>query len=131
MPEIKSLGLDRSLGLGVNTYAIAFADSAREKKRQEMMAERKISASKIREDRIAKKKRNEAWSNKHDQEHLQEARRSRKKRRMEAKRVAKMTPEELEERRQLDALLAEVRKQNRDAANDGAKGTADFEGFAD
>jgi ATP-dependent RNA helicase DDX55/SPB4 len=125
MPEIKKLGLDRSLGLGIDTSAIVFLDKAREKKRQETMAERRSTASADKAKRIAQKKRNEAWSNKHDREDLQEARRDRRKHRMEAKRVANMTAEQLEEKRQLDVLIEKVRHQHSQGA------AMDFEGFAD
>jgi ATP-dependent RNA helicase DDX55/SPB4 len=132
MPETRNLGIDRSLGLGIDTRSITFKDMAREKKRQEAIADRSASATDhSKPGREALRKKSEAWSNKHEREDLKVARRDRRKRRMDAKRVALMTPEQLNDKRQLDELLAKVRQQTQDAAEVVADLGADFQGFDD
>jgi len=131
MPETKNLGIDRSLGLAIDTSAITFKDKAREKKRQEAIVER-LSLSRDRQaERTALRKKYEAWSNKHDREDLKLARRDRRKRRMEAKRVAKLTPQQLEEKRELDELVHKVRQQNDEAMEATRETREDFAGFDD
>ncbi|KAL1877591.1 hypothetical protein VTK73DRAFT_8500 [Phialemonium thermophilum] len=139
MPETRDLGLDRSLGLGVDTEAIPFRDRAREKKRQaELAAWKAAKASGADAERAAeleqKRKRNEAWSGKHEKQDTKVARREKKRRKREAETLSKMTEEEKEERRKLDQMIEEVRRKNEAARLQAqAEGGDDdeFTGFAD
>ncbi|KAL2155504.1 hypothetical protein VTH82DRAFT_246 [Thermothelomyces myriococcoides] len=118
MPEVK--GIDRSLGLGIDTESIPFKDKAREKKRlaeleqwKKEKAEREARRANGEEDPSSlKRKKNEAWSEKHEHEDAKAARREKKRRKREAQRLARMTEKEKEEQRKLEELIAEVRKKN-------------------
>lgn len=147
MPEVK--GLDRSLGLGIDTESIPFRDKARERKRlaelerwkAEKAAEREAAAQDAAAGAGAnssslKRKKNEAWSGKHEQEDLKAARREKKRRRREAQRLSRMTEKEREEQRKLEELIGEVRKRNQERDSEQAGGGGDaggdeFEGFDD
>ncbi|KAL2265245.1 hypothetical protein VTJ83DRAFT_6345 [Remersonia thermophila] len=115
MPEVR--GLDRSLGLGIDTEAIPFRDKQREKKRLEELdkwkkekAEREAAGG----DAAAgqKRKKNEAWSGQKEQEDARAARREKKRRKREAQRLANMTEKEKEEQKKLEELIEQVRKKN-------------------
>ncbi|KAL2024081.1 hypothetical protein VTK56DRAFT_9861 [Thermocarpiscus australiensis] len=140
MPEVK--GLDRSLGLGIDTEAIPFRDKAREKKRLAELerwkaekAERLLAGGDANNGASLKRKKNEAWSGKHEQEDLRAARREKKRRKREAQRISRMTEKEREEQRKLEELISEVRKRNEERVGKqgegGAGGDVEFEGFDD
>jgi len=143
MPELKGKDIDRSLGLGIDTEAIPFREKAREKKRQEELAKwkadkaAKMAATENGGAAVAgeKRKKNEAWSAKAEQEDVKLARREKKRRKREAERASHMTEKEKEEQKKLEALIAEVRRKNAVAAAAAAaaakNGEAEFEGFDD
>ncbi|KAK4042026.1 hypothetical protein C8A01DRAFT_44915 [Parachaetomium inaequale] len=142
MPEVR--GLDRSLGLGIDTDAIPFKDKAREKKRlEELEVWKKEKAA--REALRAgggggdagpdglKRKKNEAWSGKNEQEDVKVARREKKRRKREALRLGQMSEKEREEQRKLEDMISEVRRRNAEAAaaDKGGEGGDEFGGFDD
>ncbi|AEO71158.1 uncharacterized protein THITE_2123266 [Thermothielavioides terrestris NRRL 8126] len=138
MPEVK--GLDRSLGLGIDTESIPFRDAARERKRLEELARWKAERAE-RQAAAAdggasapslKRKKNEAWSGKHEQEDLRAARREKRRKKREAQRLGRMTEKEREEQRKLEELIGEVRRRNELGASEKGGGAGDeFEGFDD
>ena len=126
MPELRRAGLDRALGLDLDLDAIPFRDKTKERKRQ---AERRAAAveagegtagaaeaAAAAERALRRRKNDEAWSGKHEREDVRAARREKKRRRREAEREARMTDGEKEEKRQLDEMVAEVRRRNEKAA---------------
>ncbi|KAK4237656.1 hypothetical protein C8A03DRAFT_44492 [Achaetomium macrosporum] len=139
MPEVK--GLDRSLGLGIDTESIPFRDKVRERKRLAELERWKKEKAERDAERAAggysngvslKRKKNEAWSGKHEAEDLKAARREKKRRKREAQRLGRMTEKEREEQRKLEEMIGEVRKRNEEWALEGYKGGGDeFEGFDD
>jgi ATP-dependent RNA helicase DDX55/SPB4 len=138
MPEVR--GVDRSLGLDIDTQTIAFRDKAREKKRLEELEIWKAekAAAKAAEragdntptDGSLKRKKNEAWSAKLDQEDVKVARREKKRRKKEALRMSTMTEKEKEEHKKLEDMIGQVRKRNAEAAANPVD-EGDFEGFDD
>lgn len=140
MPELRGLEVDRSLGLGIDTEKIAFKDKLREKKRQAEMAEWKAAKAARAAEGVdgddaqkAKRRKNEAWSVKHDREEVTVARREKKRRKREAEKQGKMTEQEKEEQKKLESMIEEVRKRNQVAAAPAAATAAadEFEGFDD
>ena len=141
MPEVK--GIDRSLGLGIDTESIPFKDKVREKKRLaelEKWKKEKAARDASRANGEAsslKRKNTEAWSGKLDQEDTKVARREKKRKKREAKRLGEMTEKEKAEHRTLEDMIEEVRRRNaaeREAAAAASKaggGGDDFEGFDD
>ncbi|KAL2129971.1 hypothetical protein VTI74DRAFT_7040 [Chaetomium olivicolor] len=145
MPEVK--GLDRSLGLGIDTESIPFKDKARERKRLaelEKWKKEKAERAAVAENGEGaagslKRKKNEAWSGKQEQEEVKLARREKKRRRREAERLSRMTEKEREEQRKLEEMIGEVRRRNemlqkeqRGKKEGGSGGDDDeFEGFDD
>ncbi|KAK3321115.1 P-loop containing nucleoside triphosphate hydrolase protein [Cercophora scortea] len=140
MPELKGKDIDRSLGLGVDTEAIPFREKLREKKRQVELAEWKAEkAARIAAERAEggaggiegvekKRRKNEAWSAKLDQEDLKVARREKKRVKREATRFSEMTEDEKKEHLKLKELLVQVRDQVKTKEKEDDE---DFEGFAD
>ncbi|KAH6613393.1 ATP-dependent rRNA helicase SPB4 [Chaetomium tenue] len=151
MPEVR--GLDRSLGLAINTESIPFRDGAREKKRLAELEQWKKEKTAREAQRAGgggggdatdplKRKKNEAWSGKHEHEDVKAARREKKRRKREAQRLGDMTEREREDQRKLDEMIAEVRRRNAEAAipaaqaaggggGGGGGGGDEFEGFDD
>ncbi|KAK3297941.1 ATP-dependent rRNA helicase SPB4 [Chaetomium fimeti] len=153
MPEVR--GLDRSLGLAVDTDAIPFRDPAREKKRLaelEHWKKEKAAREALRAgsngggsgggdapDALLKRKKNDAWSGKLEHEDARAARRDKKRRKREARRLGDMSEREREDQRKLDEMIAEVRRRNKDAeegavragGGGGGGGGDEFEGFDD
>lgn len=138
MPELKGRAdIDRSLGLGIDIEGVAFRDRAREKKRQEELAEWKAAkAAKVAEgpasegettERELKRKKNEAWSGKAENEDTKLARREKKRRKREAQRASEMTEREKEEQKKLEEMIGQVRAQNLAKAQEGSDD--EFEGF--
>jgi ATP-dependent RNA helicase DDX55/SPB4 len=137
MPELKGRAdIDRTLGLGIDIEGVAFRDKAREKKRQEELAEWKAAkAAKVVEgpaegettERELKRKKNEAWSGKAENEDTKLARREKKRRKREAQRASEMTEREKEEQKKLEEMIGQVRAQNLAKAQEGSD--EEFEGF--
>ncbi|KAL2196030.1 P-loop containing nucleoside triphosphate hydrolase protein [Corynascus similis CBS 632.67] len=140
MPEVR--GIDRSLGLGIDTEKIPFKDRAREKKRLAELEEWKKEKAARDAQRAngddpdtLKRKKNEAWSGKHEHEDVKAARREKKRRKREAQRLGQMTEKEKEEQKKLEEMIAEVRRRNAEqgaeAQQAGAADDDNFEGFDD
>ncbi|KAK1836049.1 hypothetical protein QBC39DRAFT_422969 [Podospora conica] len=137
MPELRGRAdIDRTLGLGIDMEAVAFRDKAREKKRQEELAEWKAAKAVKAEaggpeaeaaDRDLKRKKNEAWSGKAENEDTKLARREKKRRKREAQRASEMTEREKEEQKKLEEMISQVRAQNLAKAQQGSDD--EFEGF--
>jgi ATP-dependent RNA helicase DDX55/SPB4 len=143
MPELKGLDIDRSIGLGIKTEEIAFKDKVREKKRLAELEEWKAQkaaeraagtdAERAKQEEM-KRKRNEAWSGKAEQEETKVARRDKKRRRKEAERIGQMSELEKAEQKKLEAMIEEIRKKNAAAAAAAAAeggGDDEFGGFDD
>jgi ATP-dependent RNA helicase DDX55/SPB4 len=114
MPELKKWDGDKSLGINMDMSAYEYKDKAREKARLVAMEEAMNSGPYVpTEEQLAKKKARMAWSAKHDAQDLKEERREKKKRKRDAERVEKMTPEEMEKEKELQALLEQVRKKTK------------------
>lgn len=134
MPELKGSGIDRSLGHGIDVESIPFKDKAKEKKRQEELAQaeedRKNGVLSAKAAALAaKRKKNEAWSGRQGQEDTRVERRERKQRKREAVKVSKMTDEEKAEQKRLEDMIAEVRRRNQEAAALASKDEGDDDGF--
>ncbi|KAJ4416672.1 ATP-dependent rRNA helicase spb4 [Neurospora sp. IMI 360204] len=114
MPEVREAKIDRSLGLGINTEEIPFKEKVREKKRQEELAKwKEEKAKRAQEENTGdKRKKNEAWSGKTEQEETKLQRREKKRRKREAKKFSEMTEKEKEEHLKLEQMIEEVRKRN-------------------
>lgn len=123
MPELKNWDGDRKLGLSVDFENLQYKDKAREKHRvEEQMAPR--------EERPQKKtrpERSEAWSGKRISKEEKDVKRERRIAKKDHDRRGKMTEEEARERKELDAMIAQVRKQTMAQAENGDT----FEGFAE
>ncbi|KAK1761071.1 hypothetical protein QBC47DRAFT_20932 [Echria macrotheca] len=133
MPELKGRGIDRSLGLDINTEAIPFRDKQREQKRLAELAQWKAdkqAAVSAPAEEGAKRKKNEAWSAKHEHEDVKVARREKKRRKREALRLSTMTEKEREEQRKLEDMIGQLRRQNAEARAAEAEADGDeFTGF--
>ncbi|KAK4213039.1 hypothetical protein QBC37DRAFT_182088 [Rhypophila decipiens] len=136
MPELKGLNIDRSLGLGIDTEAIPFRDKEKEKKRQVELAKWKAE----KENRLTaadaagekKRKNNEAWSGKAENEDAKLARREKKRRKREAAKTSLMSEQEKKEQAELERMIAQIREKNKTAAALGPKeGDDEFAGFDD
>ncbi|RFU30610.1 hypothetical protein B7463_g5741, partial [Scytalidium lignicola] len=127
MPELKAWKGDRTLGVKVDMSEYAYKDKTREKARRIAMEEAKNAGPYVpSEEALKKRKVREAWSHKHEQHDLKEERREKKKRKREAERLAKMTPEELEKEKEVQRLIAEVKRKKLEA-----DGEEEFQGFDD
>jgi ATP-dependent RNA helicase DDX55/SPB4 len=134
MPEAKSFKGDKKLGVEMDWNEFAYKDKAREKARKVAQETYDSTAGNERATAIkAKRKRNEeAWSDKHEKEGVREERREKRKKKKDAERLDKMTDEEKLKDRELEDLLAEIRKSNHEkfAKEAAAGGGEEFEGFA-
>ncbi|TVY25530.1 ATP-dependent rRNA helicase [Lachnellula hyalina] len=111
MPELKQWEGDKKLGVEINMAEYAYKDKAREKARRIAMEEEKNKAPYVpSEDVIRKRKEREAWSAKHEQQDVKEARREKKRRKREAERVEKMTDEEKAGEAEVQRLIEEVKR---------------------
>lgn len=136
MPELKAFAGDKKLGVEMDWDAYAYKDKAREKARRAALEadappERAEQADALRQ----KRKRNaEAWSAKHEAEGLRGVRREKRQKKKEAERNHNMTEEEKLKARELEDLLAEVRRQNKaklakEKATPAGQGDDEFAGF--
>ncbi|KAF2436643.1 putative DEAD/DEAH box helicase [Tothia fuscella] len=127
MPELKKWDGDRNLGQEIDFENYTYKDKQREKHRLEEMEAKKNGE--VKEGRPKKKYEKEeksvAWSLKKDGRQVRDVRREKKAARREVDKVKKMTPTELEEKRKLDAMIAQVRAKEKKSADD------EFEGFSD
>ncbi|KAH9987670.1 ATP-dependent rRNA helicase spb4 [Xylariaceae sp. FL0662B] len=147
MPELRRFQGDKTLGVQMDWDAFAYANKDRERQRlaaplREGPANANTDGDDA-EERRAKRKRNaEAWSGKHEKEEARGARRDKRRRRREAERKQTLTEDERAKEMDLERLLEEVRKRNREkyarekvpaasAGGGGGDGDGDdeFEGF--
>ncbi|KAK2593405.1 ATP-dependent rRNA helicase spb4 [Conoideocrella luteorostrata] len=129
MPELKTWKGDKTLGVEMDWDTFAYKEKTREKARQEALeAERNGEVEENRKMEKSRKRKNEAWSDKHEKEDLRVERREKKHKKREAERNANMTEEEKVEKMKLDDLIRQVREQNRIKA---ASNDDEFEGFDD
>jgi len=126
MPELKNWDGDRSLSVKIDMSEYEYKDKVREKARRIAIEEAKKAAPSYvpSEDVLRRRKERQPWSQKHEQHDVKEQRREKKKRKREAERLAKMTPAELEKEKELQALIAEVKRQK-------VEEETEFEGFGD
>ncbi|XDG03134.1 hypothetical protein ABKA04_002749 [Annulohypoxylon sp. FPYF3050] len=138
MPELKKFTGDKFLGVEMDWDAYAYAKKDREKQRLAALQkynEEKEAGGDGAEAHKAKKRRNaEAWSGKHEKEELRSQRRDKKRRKREAERKQGLNEEEKAKERDLESLLEEVRRRNKEkyaAGADAEKGDGgdEFEGF--
>jgi ATP-dependent RNA helicase DDX55/SPB4 len=143
--------IDRTLGLGVDVDGIAFADRAKEKKRQAELAQLAATAPErvaARAEQAAKRRRNiQPWSDKGVREGDKAERREKKRKRTEARKEARLTEAEREDMRKLEEMVGELRRRNEEkrrkarqeieartreeAAESAAAEGEEFEGFSD
>ncbi|KAF3917458.1 hypothetical protein ABW21_db0208638 [Orbilia brochopaga] len=117
MPELKSLQeeVDLQLPEPVDVDAIRFKDKAREKQRQDGMAQRQTEeyqekVQREKEKRLENKKKNLAWSGKTEAREEREDRRERKRKRRDAERYGKMSAEERQQADELDEMIRQVKR---------------------
>ncbi|KAK8107898.1 uncharacterized protein PG998_009911 [Apiospora kogelbergensis] len=113
MPELKSFTGDKKLGVAMDWDAYEYKDKTREKARRAALeAEDDGAAAEKAEAFKEKRKRNaEAWSGKHEQEGVRTERREKRRKKKDAETWSHMTEEEKLKQRELNELLAEVRRQ--------------------
>jgi ATP-dependent RNA helicase DDX55/SPB4 len=138
MPEAKAFAGDRYLGVDrLDWDAYAYKDRSREKARLAALetadADRERAGEQADTARAKRKRNAEAWSGKHEKEDLRSARREKRHKKRDAERRDKMTEEEKVQERELEDLLAEVRRKNKAKLEKQAAGGGgdddDFEGF--
>lgn len=122
MPELRKWEGDRKLGLKIDFSDYHYKDKQREKHRIEEAIQKAAEEPVIKEG--YKKQKGNAWSQKLDQKEVREGRREKRATRRDAERIKKMNPEELEEKKRLDAMIAEVR-------GNTSKVQEEFVGFSD
>ena len=111
MPELKKWEGDKSLGVNLNMAEYAYKDKVREKARRLAMEEEKSKAPFVpSEEMVRKRKEREAWSHKHEQQDVKEARREKKRRKKEAERLENMNEEERIKERELQGLISQVKE---------------------
>lgn len=129
MPELKKWEGDKSLGQDIDWDNFAYNEKAREQARREAMeADQTEWAEKKAAERKRKKRNNEAWSAKHEQEDVRVERREKKRKRRDAEATAKMTEEEKMEQEDLQEMIKKIRARNQAK---GPKGDEEFQGFDD
>ncbi|KAI0837257.1 ATP-dependent rRNA helicase spb4 [Hypoxylon sp. FL0890] len=145
MPELKKFNGDKFLGVEMDWDAYPYAKKDREKQRLAALQQfREEANGGDAEAQKMKRKRNaEAWSGKHEKEELRATRRDKKRRKREAERKQGLNEEEKAKEMELERLLEEVRKRNKekyaadagtgagkeDAAAVGGGADDEFEGF--
>lgn len=133
MPELKQFKGDRFLGVDLEWDSYAYAKKDREKQRQAALhAPKDGDGAATAEEHKEKRKRNaEAWSGKHEMEDIREQRRDRKKRKREAERRQGLTEEEKAKEMDLEHLLEEVRRRNKEKLAASKKAEAEAEAGED
>lgn len=129
MPELRGWEGDKTLGMEIDWDAFAYKEKVREQARQEAMAAEKAGEVPDKGAEVKRKrKNNEAWSAKHEQEDVRVERREKRRKKREAEETAKMTDEEKIKRMELNEMIAQIRKQNQAKA---ASKDDEFDGFGD
>jgi ATP-dependent RNA helicase DDX55/SPB4 len=130
MPELKTWKGDKTLGIEMDWDNLEYKEKSREKARKEALEAERAGEGQTRtpEDAKRKRKNNEAWSNKVEQEEVRVERREKRRKKREAEKTSKMTDEEKMKQVELNELIAQVRAQNQAKAT---KQEEEFEGFGD
>jgi ATP-dependent RNA helicase DDX55/SPB4 len=130
MPELKTWKGDKTLGIEMDWDNFEYKEKSREKARKEALEAERAGEGQTRtpEDAKRKRKNNEAWSNKVEQEEVRVERREKRRKKREAEKTSKMTDEEKMKQVELNELIAQVRAQNQAKAT---KQEEEFEGFGD
>lgn len=124
MPELKKWDGDRSLGVRIDLGTYAYKDKQRERKRKDEL-QAKQDAIEAGEDLVpAKRETSTSWSEKKEQKQTREERRLKRKVKRDKMKREKMTPEQLAEQHELDAMIHQVRQSN-------ALEEEEFHGFSD
>ena len=128
MPELKSWGGDKSLGLDIDWNAYAYKDKKREGMRKRVLAEKDEVSNTAATAPLPpeRKQLKRAWSNKLEARDEREMRRSKKRTKRDWKKWENMSPAEREKQRELERLIDEVKARK---AEEDKHGT--FEGFDD
>ena len=121
MPELKKWDGDRDLGQSIHWDHYEYRDKQREKHRKETQSHNGLKEH--GEERKVKKG-HEAWSQTKEQKAMREQRREKRKAKKELARESKMTPKEIEEKRELQKMIEEVNRQRAIEADE-------FDGFDD
>ncbi|KAI1099723.1 ATP-dependent rRNA helicase spb4 [Jackrogersella minutella] len=136
MPELKRFAGDKFLGVDMDWDAYSYAKRDREKQRLaalEAYRSGEAAGGDADTQKVKRKRNAEAWSGKHEKEDLRTQRRDKKKRKREAERKQGLTEEEKAKEMDLESLLEEVRRRNREKAVEdggaGKRGDDEFEGF--
>jgi ATP-dependent RNA helicase DDX55/SPB4 len=113
MPELKKWEGDKSLGIRVDWEEYGYKDKVREKQRREQLNAKKEGKGDERKDAVKarKKTEGEAWSQQKEAKATREVRREKRKAKRELEREKKMTPGQIEEKRELQRMIEEVRRQ--------------------
>jgi len=131
MPELSKTKFtgDRHLGLKIDFDTYAYKDKAREAHRKEELKAYKESLANgeittVVKDGKSKEERRKAkaWTRQKEAKQTKEDRREKKGKKREHERVSKLSGEELEKERELQAMIEEVRKR-------GNQEEAEWEGF--
>ncbi|KAH9907701.1 DEAD/DEAH box helicase [Xylariomycetidae sp. FL2044] len=139
MPEAKSFDGHTSFGLSVDWDKYKYQNKEKEKRRQAALAEgipinAKQDAKRlaVTEDLRKKRKRNtEAWSDKHEREDARAGRREKRRKRRDTERKLALSEEDKNKEKDLETLLAEVRRMNKEKhATNQDEGGDEFQGFA-
>lgn len=126
MPELKKWEGDKTLGIKIDMSEYEYKDKIREKARRVAMEEAKNAAPYVPSvQAVQRNKEREAWSHKHEQQDVKEARREKKKRKREAERLDKMTDEERIKEEELQDLLVQVKKRRLEQEAEEFKGFED------
>ncbi|KAJ2899437.1 DEAD-like helicase [Zalerion maritima] len=147
MPELKSWKGDKTLGgvsIAIDWDEYRYKDKTREKNRKEQLREylekkERGDFDKEKETKDMKRKRNDAWSGKHEKEDVRVERREKRQKKKEKKRLEGLDEEEKVKEQELQKLIQEVRRRNAEkerADNEGQGGGGggdddEFEGFGD
>jgi ATP-dependent RNA helicase DDX55/SPB4 len=121
MPELRKWEGDRRLGLDIDFKQYAYKDKAREKHRLEELEAEANGAVKMPNKKL--KTQTEAWSGKKEQKAEREVKRERRAARREVERTKKMTESEIQDKKELQKMIAQVRRSNVD--------DDEFGGFSD
>ncbi|KAK8077294.1 DEAD-domain-containing protein [Apiospora saccharicola] len=116
MPELKSFNGDKKLGVSMDWDNFEYKDKTREKARRAAMEAKDPEADAEKAEAFkSKRKRNaEAWSGKHEQEGVRTNRQEKRRKKKDAKTLSTMTEEEKLKARELDELLAQIRRENQE-----------------
>ncbi|OAA46322.1 DEAD-like helicase [Metarhizium rileyi] len=128
MPELKNWKGDKTLGIDMDWDTFAYKEKTRECARIEAMEAAKNGEGNERTEDKGRKRKNEAWSGKNQQQEQRNERREKRHKKKEAEKNAVMTEDQKLDKMQLEDLIRQVREQNRTKA---ASKDGEFEGFED